>query len=225
VTDDPMPGQTSPAARGDRTVTVAVLDDHPILLAALAEWIRRSGPDLRVAATAGTWTDLLAHPGFPTDVVLLDVDLGDGLDLAVKIRGIAAAGARTVIVSTHSDPGTITRALSAGALGYVVKSERTETILEAVRSAARGERFLTEQTRALLEGTHPGALTHRERRVVGLFADGVPLKQVATALGITQDAARSSLRSARAKYRAEGVPVSTRIALRRQALRDGLLER
>ncbi|PPF15456.1 DNA-binding response regulator [Rathayibacter sp. AY1E9] len=206
-------------------ITLAILDDHPILLAALAEWIRRSGTDIRVAATAGTWTDLLAHPAFPTDVVLLDIDLGDELDLAMKIRIIAAAGAATIIISTHSEPGTISRALEAGAHGYVVKSERTETILAAIRAAARDERFLTAQTRELLGADRPGTLTHREREIVRLFVDGMPLKQVATLLGITQDAARSSLRSARGKYRAEGLAVGTKISLRRQALRDGIVER
>ncbi|WKK73370.1 hypothetical protein Q0F99_04430 [Rathayibacter oskolensis] len=49
------------------------------------------------------------------------------------------------------------------------------------------------------------------------------LKQVASSLGITQDAARSSLRSARAKYREAGRSVSTKISLRAQARRDGII--
>jgi DNA-binding NarL/FixJ family response regulator len=162
---------------------------------------------------------------FPTDVVLLDIDLGDDLDLAMKIRTITASGAATIIISTHSQPETVAGALEAGARGYLVKSERTEVILEAIRTAARGECFLTPQTRALLGGGGAGPLTARERRIVGLFVEGLSLKQVATELGITQDAARSSLRNARAKYRAEGVGVSTKIALRRQALRDGIIGR
>ncbi|NQX05578.1 response regulator transcription factor [Rathayibacter sp. VKM Ac-2856] len=206
-------------------IALAILDDHPILLSALTEWINRSGSDIRVVATASSWTALLAHPRFPTDVVLLDIDLGDDLDLAMKIRTITAAGAAPIIISTHSQAETVAGALEAGALGYLVKSERTEVILEAIRSAARGECFLTPQTRALLGGGGAGPLTARERRIVGLFVEGLSLKQVATELGITQDAARSSLRNARAKYRAEGVGVSTKIALRRQAMRDGIIGR
>ncbi|MBF4461366.1 MULTISPECIES: response regulator [unclassified Rathayibacter] len=207
------------------SIALAILDDHPILLSALGEWIRRAGSEVEVVATVGSWTDLLAHPRFPSDVVLLDVDLGDDLDLSMKIRTIAAAGAATVVISTHSDRETIARALDAGASGYVVKSEPTPILLEAIRAAARGEGFLTPQTRALLSPGPAGALSHRERRIVGLFAEGMPLKQVATALGITQDAARSGLRNARSKYRDAGVNVSTTIALRRQALRDGIIQR
>jgi len=218
-------GPAGAAASGEPWIALAILDDHPILLSALTEWIHRSGSDIRVVATASSWTALLAHPRFPTDVVLLDIDLGDDLDLAMKIRTITAAGAATIIISTHSQPEIVARALEAGALGYLVKSERTEVILEAIRAAARRERFLTPQTRALLGGGGADLLTARERRIVGLFVEGLSLKQVATELGITQDAARSSLRNARAKYRDAGVGVSTKIALRRQAMRDGIIGR
>lgn len=206
-------------------IALAILDDHPILLSALTEWIDRSGTGVRVVAAVGSWTALLAHPRFPADVLLLDIDLGDDLDLAMKIRTVSAAGTATIIISTHSRPQIIARALDAGALGYLVKSEPTEVILEAIRRVAGGGVFLTPGTRALLAEGRAGLLTPRERRIVGLFVDGMPLKQVASALGITQDAARSSLRSARAKYRAAGIGVSTKIALRRQAMRDGVIER
>ncbi|SMH28536.1 two component transcriptional regulator, LuxR family [Rathayibacter oskolensis] len=206
-------------------IDLAILDDHPILLSALTEWINRSDSDIRVVATASSWTALLAHPRFPTDVVLLDIELGDDLDLGMKIRTITAAGAAVIIISTHSDAATITAALAAGASGYLVKSERTEVIIDAIRRAADGGRFVTAQTRALLGDSAVGSLTHRERQVVGLYVEGSSLKQVATELGVTQDAARSSLRSARAKYRAAGMSVSTKIALRRQALRDGIIGR
>ncbi|QHC59992.1 response regulator [Rathayibacter sp. VKM Ac-2760] len=217
---------TTTATEETPAIALAILDDHPILLSALSEWINRSGSDIRVVATASSWTGLLAHPRFPTDVVLLDIDLGDDLDLAMKIRTIIASGAAPIIISTHSQAETIARALAAGARGYLVKSERTEVILEAIRTAARGECFLTPQTRALLGGgIGTGPLSPRERRIVGLFVEGLSLKQVATELGITQDAARSALRNARAKYRADGVSAGTKIALRRQALRDGIIGR
>ena len=218
---------TAPASRPEDApaITLSILDDHPILLSALSEWIRRSDARIDVVATAAGWTALLGHPAFPSDVVLLDIDLGDDLDLAMKIRTLRAAGAAVVIISTHAGAGTIGRALTAGAQGYLVKSEPTEVIIEAIRTAAAGGVFVTHRTRALLEGDGVGTLTARERQVIGLFVEGVSLKQVATQLRITQDAARSCLRSARAKYREAGVDAGTRIALRRQALRDGIIGR
>ncbi|QHC67779.1 response regulator [Rathayibacter sp. VKM Ac-2759] len=209
------------AALPDGEIALAILDDHPILLTALTEWINHSGAPIRVVATASRWTDLLAHPAFPTDVVLLDIDLGDDLDLAMKIRTITAAGAATVIISTHSQPATVARALEAGARGYLVKSEPTEVIIDAIRRAAAGERVPTAG--AAPGGAGTATLSARERRIVGLFVEGMSLKQVATSLGITQDAARSSLRSARAKYREAGRSVSTKISLRAQARRDGII--
>ncbi|MWV51202.1 response regulator [Rathayibacter sp. VKM Ac-2803] len=206
-------------------IAVAILDDHPILLTALTDWIHRSESRISVVATASRWIDLLAHPAFPTDVVLLDIDLGDDLDLAMKIRTLTTAGAATIIISTHSHPEVIARALDAGACGYLVKSEPTEVIIDAIRRAAAGERVPTSGAQAAVTGGGAGLLSARERRIVGLFVDGMSLKQVASALGITQDAARSSLRSARAKYRIDGRSVSTKIALRAQALRDGIIRK
>ncbi|KQQ05474.1 MULTISPECIES: response regulator [unclassified Rathayibacter] len=203
-------------------LAVAILDDHPILLRALTEWVNRSGSSIRVVATASRWIDLLAHPAFPTDVVLLDVDLGDDLDLAMKIRTLTAAGAATIIISTHSRPETVARALEAGACGYLVKSEPTEVIIDAIRTAAAGGRVPSAEAQA---SGATASLSARERRIVGLFVEGMSLKQVASSLGITQDAARSSLRSARAKYRADGRSVSTKIALRAEARRDGIIGR
>ncbi|MCM6763672.1 response regulator transcription factor [Rathayibacter sp. ZW T2_19] len=214
-----------PTATEGRTISLAILDDHPILLRALAEWIGRSGAPIRVVATASSWVGLLADPAFPSDVVLLDIDLGDDLDLAMKIRTLTAAGSAVVIISTHAQAATIQRALEAGARGYVVKSEPTAVIIEAIRTVASGAVFLTGPTRGLLGGSPGDTLTARERLVVGLFAEGLPLKQLAAELRITQDAARSCLRSARAKYREAGVEVGGRIALRRQALRDGIIVR
>jgi two-component system uhpT operon response regulator UhpA len=63
----------------NRPITLAIVDDHRMLLGALTEWIRNAASDIEMVAAVSTWPDLLTHPRFPVDVVLLDLDLKDNL--------------------------------------------------------------------------------------------------------------------------------------------------
>ncbi|MGK2853265.1 MAG: DNA-binding response regulator, partial [Microbacteriaceae bacterium] len=56
-------------------IRIALVDDHRMLLSALTEWIRKVASDIQVVAAVATWPELLTHPEFPVDVVLLDLDL------------------------------------------------------------------------------------------------------------------------------------------------------
>jgi two-component system uhpT operon response regulator UhpA len=58
----------------DRPITLAIVDDHRMLLGALTEWIRNAASDIDMVAAVSTWPELLTHPNFPVDVVLLDLD-------------------------------------------------------------------------------------------------------------------------------------------------------
>jgi DNA-binding NarL/FixJ family response regulator len=206
-------------------IRVAIVDDHRMLLNALAEWLRSAGTRIRVVATVTSWPELLAHPEFPVDVALLDLDLGDGLDIGLKIRTLGTAGTATVVISAHAHPATIRRALHAGASGYLVKSESTETIIDTITGAAAGAVFVTPHVESLLDDLLvAAALTPQEKRIVALYAAGHPLKNVASELNITLAAANAHLRRARAKYRTAGFDAGTKLALRELALRDNLTD-
>ena len=59
-------------------IDIAAVDDHPIILDSVAGWVDAGQGDIRVVATAATVGALLAGPGRDADVVLLDLELGDG---------------------------------------------------------------------------------------------------------------------------------------------------
>ena len=128
-------------------IRVALVDDHRMILGALTEWIRSTADDIDVVAAVPTWPELLTHPEFPVDVVLLDLDLKDNLPVALKISTLKTTGVRTVLMSTYSEPNVVREALGAGALGYLVKSEPVDMIIEAIRAAAKGESLHLGRTR------------------------------------------------------------------------------
>ncbi|GAA1803418.1 response regulator transcription factor [Agromyces neolithicus] len=207
-------------------IRLAIVDDHRMLLGALSEWLRGASSESEIALVAAvpSWSELLAHPDFPVDVVLLDLDLRDNIPISLKLSMLKSAGVKTMLMSNYSEAAVVREALSAGALGYLVKSEPVESIIEAIRAAGLGDSYLTpELEQALLDdGTVP-KLSAQERRVMALYGAGQPVKAVAFQLGISEETAKSYLKRIREKYRASGYDVGTKVALRKRAILDGIL--
>lgn len=207
-------------------IRIALVDDHRMLLGALTEWIRNAAADIDVAYAVTTWPELLTNPGFPVDVVLLDLDLKDGIPIALKISTLKTTGVAVVLMSTYSEPNVVREALAAGALGYLVKSEEADMIVEAIRAAAAGEGFISSELDLAINAADIGGspkLSAQERRVMALYGAGEPVKSVAYKLGISEETAKSYLKRIREKYRVAGIDVGTKVALRRRAIHDGIL--
>lgn len=207
-------------------IRIALVDDHKMLLGALTEWIRGAAADIVMVAAVDTWPALLTHPNFPVDVVLLDLDLKDNIPVSLKISTLNTAGVKTVLMSTYSEANVVREALAAGALGYIVKSEDADMIVEAIRLAARGESYISaELDLAINAGEVGGApkLSAQERRVMALYGAGEPVKAVAFQLSISEETAKSYLKRIREKYRVAGIDVGTKVALRKRAIQDGIL--
>jgi two-component system uhpT operon response regulator UhpA len=216
----------TPATDATDLIRIAIVDDHKMLLGALTEWIRGAADDISMVAAVATWPDLLTHPEFPVDVVLLDLDLKDNIPVSVKLSTLKTTGVKTVLMSTYSEPNVVREALAAGALGYLVKSEGAEMIVEAIRAASAGESYISaELDLALSQGDIGGApkLSAQERRVMALYGAGEPVKSVAFKLGISDETAKSYLKRIREKYRVAGYDVGTKVALRKRAIHDGIL--
>ena len=207
-------------------IRVGIVDDHRMLLGALTEWIRSVADDIELVVVTPSWPELLTHPAFPVDVLLLDVDLKDNVPVAVKLATLKTTGVTTVLMSTYSDPAVVREALAAGALGYLAKSEDAETIVHALRAASRGESYISPELDLALasgaSGTGP-RLSAQERRVMALYAAGEPVKMVAESLGISDETAKSYLKRIREKYRLSGHDVGTKVALRKRAILDGII--
>jgi DNA-binding NarL/FixJ family response regulator len=209
-------------------IRLALVDDHRMLLGALTEWIRNAASDINMVAAVATWPELVTHPEFPVDVVLLDLDLKDNIPVSLKINTLKTTGVKVVLMSTYSEPNVVREALAAGALGYLVKSEDAGMIVEAIRAAAKGESFVSAELDLALNAGEVGGspkLSAQERRVMALYGGGEPVKAVAFQLSISEETAKSYLKRIREKYRVAGFDVGTKVALRKRAIQDGILLR
>jgi two-component system uhpT operon response regulator UhpA len=206
-------------------IRVAIVDDHVLVLEGIAARLAHQ-PGIRVVASEPTWVGLLCHPEFPVDVVVLDLHLKDQISIGSKLKSLAAAGAHAIVMSRHADAASIFTAVGHGAKGFIPKSESADELVRAIEAAAEGRQYANRPVTDALASVHRGTtprLGNQERRALMLYATGRPVKEVAVAMGTTEDTVKSYIKRGRRKYRAAGIDIGTRVLLRRQATVEGWL--
>ena len=210
------------------TTRILLADDHPVVLRGL-RMVLDAQPDLRVVGEAGDGREAVAK------ALELDVDLAV-LDVAMpQMTGLQAAAElkrrrpelRTLMLSMYDSEQYFFEALKAGASGYVLKSAADRDLVEAVRSAMRGEPFLypaavTALIRDYLErgdAAPEDPLTPRELEIVKLVAEGYSSDEIAEALVI----AKKTVEHHRSHI-LEKLGMRDRVELTRYAIRRGLVE-
>jgi two-component system NarL family response regulator len=183
-------------------VRVLIVDDHPLFAEGLRNLLAERGIDVVGVAHDGHEALTRARALRP-DVVLMDVQMPrlGGVDATRALKALVPEV--TVLMLTQAaDDDHLFAAIAAGASGYVLKSEPTDTFLRLLEGAARGEvaisatlagRLLREFAR--LDALEPdGAaavlLTDRQREVLRLVADGLLYKQVAGRIGVSERAVK-----------------------------------
>ena len=86
---------------------------------------------------------LLAGPGRHADVVLLDLELGDGSTAEGNVTAIRAAGPEVLVLSASDRPPVVRAAIRAGARGYALKNEQADQIRFAIREVAAGRDWIS----------------------------------------------------------------------------------
>lgn len=207
-------------------IRVAILDDHRLVIDGLVARLAHEAPAITVAAIHVRWSDLLADPALPVNVVVIDLHLADSIPIATKIRALASMGSTVVVISRHADSTSITAAISAGATGFVAKTDSADDLVAAIHAAANSEQFLTRPLAAVplafAEITDPG-LGRQEQRALILYASGRSIREVAESMDTTDETVKSYIKRARRKYRQVGIDIGTKSLLRRHAIREGWL--
>jgi two-component system, NarL family, nitrate/nitrite response regulator NarL len=207
-------------------INVAVVDDHPIILESAGSWIVADEGDIRLVATAATVAGLLAGPGRAADVVLLDLDLGDGTTVDGNVTAILAAGPAVLVLSASDRPVAVRAAIRAGARGYVLKNEQAGQVRAAIREVAGGRDWISARLAYIFATDDTAdlpALSNQERRTLELYATGLPMKSVARKMSISEDTAKQYLGRVREKYANAGRAATTKIDLYYRAVEDGYL--
>jgi len=194
-------------------IRVMIAEDVRLLRESLAAVLELED-DLTVVATVERGDEILdAATRARPDVALLDIDL-PGLD------GISGAGqlrerlpdCRTVILTGLSRPGHLRRALAAGASGFLLKHSVPQTLIDAIRKIAAGERVVDPQLALAALETPDSPLPAREIDVLRLAATGAGPDEIAATLFLSVGTVRNYLSSAITRLDARNRVDAIRIA-------------
>ena len=175
------------------TLTVLLADDHVLFRQGLALLVREQG-DWEIVGEAGNGAEAvaLAQARRPR-IAVLDVEMPgmNGIEAARRIRRVSPE-TRIVALSMYGDTHYQARMFEAGASAYVLKNEAIDDLVEAIRAALRGDRFVSPT--AVPNGSPVAgrsaeldrrALTEREVSVLRLLAQGQRTREIAEKLGIS----------------------------------------
>ncbi|MEV4433109.1 response regulator transcription factor [Streptomyces sp. NPDC049555] len=178
-------------------VRVLLCDDHAVVRAGLLALLG-SEPGFEVVGEAGSGEEAVAAAArLRPDVVLMDLQLGPGIDGVEATRRIAATGTHVLVLTTYDTDADITRAIAAGATGYLLKAERPEELFAALHDAAQGRTALSppvaSRVMSRLRGAARPALTARELDILAQLAQGLGNRDIARALFISQATVKTHL--------------------------------
>ena len=205
--------KTMSAKRDVRTVStrkrILVVDDHPILREGLCQSVNRE-PDLTVCGEAENAHQALeAADKLKPDLALVDITMPgkDGLEL-IKDLQARQPGVAVLVLSMHDELLYAERVLRAGARGYIMKHERPEKLLQAIRQVLSGKVYVSEKMSARILDVFTGRrpvggsmtlekLTDREFEILHLLGHGKSSHEIAKELHLsakTVDTHRSHLK-------------------------------
>ncbi|TDU66115.1 LuxR family two component transcriptional regulator [Prosthecobacter fusiformis] len=191
------PFSKSLADDGSEPIRILVADDHVTVLEGLVAIIGRQ-PDMSVVAGAVNGREAVdLWRQHRPDVALLDLrmPLLDGVSAIEEICR-QDMGARIIILTTFDSDTDISKAIKAGARGYLLKDAPREELLSCIRKVHTGQTSLApELVTKLAAGLSSIPLTTRERDVLTLLARGLSNKEIGGSLFISETTVKSHLRS------------------------------
>jgi DNA-binding NarL/FixJ family response regulator len=176
-------------------LSVGLIEDHPLFREGLRHLMVSAG--ISVVAEASTAAEARVVFAAQPDVIIVDLGLPDADgERVVRAAARDCPGARIVVLTMAADAASVTRALAAGAHGYLVKDSTADEVLAAIRAVAAGSTVVgsTIAAKARDLGSIPvfappaadfPELTVRERQVLGLIADGLSNAQIAAELALS----------------------------------------
>jgi DNA-binding NarL/FixJ family response regulator len=200
-----------------KRIRVMTVDDHPLILEGIANVIQRQHDMELVGEASDGYQAIEAFGKFRPDVTLIDLQMPgmNGIDTIIAILA-KWPGARCVVLTTYAGDVQATRALKAGAKGYLLKSMLRKDLVDTIRTVHSGKsRIPAEIASELANHLTSDALSAREIEVLRMVADGSSNKMVADHLKLSEDTVKGHMRSILSKLNANDRTHAVTIAVKR----------
>jgi len=203
-------------------IRVFIADDHAVVRDGLA-LVLDATSDMVVAGATGDAREVLAQIRTgPWDVLILDLSLpgGGGLEVLSQIQPLRP-DVHTVVYSMYPEEQYGARVLRMGAAAYLSKSRSIEELLEAIRRAHRGQRYVTQTIAEQMltpRGRGPAAdsISDRELQILELIVDGQRTSDIAASLCISPSTVSTHIKRIKEKLGVGSTVELARVALERQ---------
>ena len=205
---------------------IVIADDHTMVRQGLRALLEREHFEIVGEASDGQEAIRLVEKLHPA-VAVLDVAMPvlNGIDAAREISRLSPH-TRTILLTMLTEDHYVLESLRAGVKGYVLKSNSSQELVQAIRDACEGKVYLTPaastavvQAYVAISSASPPELTEREREVLQLVAEGRTSKEIADKLGITWKTAESHR-----THIMEKLGIHDIAGLVRYAIRHGLIQ-
>jgi DNA-binding NarL/FixJ family response regulator len=223
-------GDSSRPEKPNGTVSVAVVDEHDAIHAAVELWCSQAQPPIGFAGTYFSAEQFLAEHPTPSEsgvgpIVLELQQHRNGVDFTALDR-IVSRRHRVIVYSHIATDEVILTALDRGAVTYLTKSESKNHLIDAIRAAGTDTPYVgPRMALAMLNDSTIGRanLAPREKEVLIAWFRTESKEVVARQLQIAPTTVRTHLQRVRAKYAAVGRPATTKAALVARAIQDGII--
>jgi DNA-binding NarL/FixJ family response regulator len=204
---------------GER-VRVVVFEDHTMVREGIVALLEMY-PDFEVVGQAGDGEEAITQwLSLRPDVALVDLRMPgrDGVAVIAAVRH-QVPGARFLVLTTYDGEDDVSRALQAGARGYLLKGATRATLADAIRAVHAGQRYVPpDLADRVLPRPSEEALTEREAEVLHRIAQGMSNKEIADALAISEHTVKGHVKNVLGKL---GVTDRTKALV--EAVRRGLV--
>ena len=200
-----------------KRIRILTVDDHPLILEGIANVLQRQ-PDMEVVGEASDgYQAIEAFGKLRPDVALIDLQMPgmNGIDTIMAILEKWPT-ARCVVLTTYAGDVQATRALKAGAKGYLLKSMLRKDLIDTIRTVHSGKsRIPAEIASELASHLTSDALSAREIEVLRMVGEGCSNKVVADHLKISEDTVKGHMRSILSKLNANDRTHAVMFAVKR----------
>ncbi|NHZ82599.1 response regulator [Massilia sp. CCM 8695] len=200
-----------------KPIRILLVDDHPMILAGLADTIASQAGMCVVGELEDGVGVLDAFEALRPDLTIMDIAMPrmDGLQALEAIRRLHG-DARVIMLTTLAGDHQMRRAVELGAAGFLMKHSLRKDLIDAIVAVHAGRRWIpSDVARTLVEQLGQPKLSEREAEVLRSAAAGNGNKQIGALLGIAEDTVKAHIRTILAKLHAHDRTHAVALAVKR----------